>query len=716
MSVRFMLVPIALLAILIGCNKPTNPTNNKSSSNSSTPGSAATLASATDDPNADVGQPLYPAGPKPLTPPPPAPGNDPIAIQCTVQFEDKQQLSAEIDGKIELVATPMTPRMIDPAEPMKLQYVFNLKDVAGKDKEIVYDPAKPHPAIVFHPFDVKKERPYWKLVDGDRVSEGQVLCVLDDQLWLSKKKAARAILDASEDSRKSAKEGVDLSKEKVDLDIRGKNVVAFADLLNDKITYERFVENLCQAIQSIAKAEGDLQEAEVNLRKHAIASRVDGIIRSVAKRPGEFVHAGEKIMEIQSTEKVRLEGNLDAQYFDRVKRHMEVVVEPAVPSAPVKSHAWHRAEVAGIAVTGHAKRPLIVSASLDGSALIWDPNLANDQGGLLSTHSLPHPVGVRAVACTPPGSKSNLVVTGAEDGKLRVWDVSNPAKLPKTPLHEPADSHSSGIHAVAISPDGKYAASAAGREVFIWDLDAGKKLYALPQEHRDTVTSVGFTPQTQLITAAKDGSLKVWKVGAAKAAVTKTIEHRSGVLDTLGVSPDGARVLFDQDKSRIDLVTLDHAQTTGQVTNVGPGIAFSTLAIFGPERAEPGTPADKLPPYIIATAGGEGDLKGGLQVWQVSRAGGRGAEIARLMTPGRVPVVCAAFNPNKEEPFLVVGTDRGTVHVWTPATGLKKRLEGRITNIEATDPRFVTVRVEMTNKDLGLLDRSAATVIVDPSK
>jgi WD40 repeat protein len=185
------------------------------------------------------------------------------------------------------------------------------------------------------------------------------------------------------------------------------------------------------------------------------------------------------------------------------------------------------------------------------------------------------------------------------------------------------------------------------------------------------------------------------------------MEHRSMTVDTLGISPDGGRVLFDQDKSRIDLVTLTDAQTTGQITNVGPGISFANLAIFAPDRG----PKE---PYTIVTAGGEGDLKGGLQVWQLARSGGRGTEIARLMTPGRVPVVCAAFSPHKDIRFLVVGTERGTVHVWTPPSETQKKLEGRITNIESSDPRFVTVRVEMTNKDLKLLDRGAATVIVNP--
>ncbi len=156
-------------------------------------------------------------------------------------------------------------------------------------------------------------------------------------------------------------------------------------------------------------------------------------------------------------------------------------------------------------------------------------------------------------------------------------------------------------------------------------------------------------------------------------------------------------MLFDQDKGRIDLVNLSDGQTAGQLTNVGPNVAFATLAVFGPDHNAPDAPADKLLPYTIVTAGGEGDLKGGLQVWQAPRAGGRSAEIARLITPGRVAVTCAAFSPHKDTPFLVVGTADGTVHVWTPPSEPAKKLEGRITYIDPTDPRYVTVRVEMNN-------------------
>ena len=180
------------------------------------------------------------------------------------------------------------------------------------------------------------------------------------------------------------------------------------------------------------------------------------------------------------------------------------------------------------------------------------------------------------------------------------------------------------------------------------------------------------------------------------------------MVDVLGVSPDGGRMLFDQDKGRIDLVNLADGQTTGQLGNVGPGAAFATLAVFGPDHSTP----EKPMPYTVVTAGGEGDLKGALQVWQAPKAGGRAAEIARLVTPDRVPVTCAAFSPHKDMPFLVVGTAEGTVHLWTPPSEQARKLEGRITFIDYTDPRYVTVRVEMGNKEFPLRDHSTATVIV----
>ncbi len=703
---------------LIGCYRPTLPEGQvKVSSGTSSDGAFSATSHIPDNPNANVGNGLFPPAEAPPTLPPPRINSEPIIIpNCTVQYEDRQTVSAEVDGKIDLIATQMKKRPDGIWE-------YRLPDgtVAATHDPAKFDPKSPHPRIDFNPRDKTAFRdtpaswiPYYKLREGDVVLVDQVLCMLDDSLVSTRKASAAKVKLAASEGQDAAREGVRLTKAKIAL-YEGKNLgISPQDVLNDQITLTRFVENLAQSLQAIAKAEQDYEEAQVMLAKHWVRSRVNGVIRNVAKRDGEYVRAGEKIFEVQSTQTVRLEGNLDVGYFDQVKRDMAVTVERAVPSAPVKSHAWHRQEIAAVAVTGHSERPMVVSAGMDGVALVWDPNLKGDKNRSATPHALPHPVAVRSVACTPPGIDVVLAVTGADDGKVRVWDLANPDMLPNKPAREPADIHSSGVAAVSISPDGKFAVTAAGREVFIWDLAAGKKMYALPDAHRDSVTSLSFSPQAELVTVSKDRTLKRWKLGKEQAAVAQTIDHRSGAVDILGVSPDGSRVLFDQDKSRIDLLNLQDGRTVGQLTNVGPSVAFSTLALFSHDFAEPNTPPEKFPPYMIVTAGGDGDLKGGLQVWQAPRAGGRGAEVARLITPGRVAVTSAAFSPHKNARFLVVGTAAGTIHLWTPPEGPAPKIEGRITNIDSTDPRYVTVRVEMNNRDVGLLDRSAATVIVNP--
>lgn len=664
----------AMAGLLLGCG-------NKNPADKSNP----SANQSGDTRNPDVGSLLYsptaaPAYPTVVN------RREPIVIpNALVQFEERQVIYAEVDGTIELFATYY------------------------KDGEKV-DPDR----TVYHPRDLEKKIPMKRLSESDEVTDAQIIAFMDDQQISARIKGAKEIKASAEVALGFATDGAKQSEKRVVIVKAAfeKGTGSETDLIDAQLTLARFRENEATARQTIAKTSAELAESLVMLDKHRIKSRVNGIIRSIAKRQGEFVKAGEKIMEIEATDRVRIEGQLDVQYATFIHRGMTVNVEPAVPSAPVTSHQGHRQTVTGLAVTSHPDGPLVISVGADGGALVWDPNLGKKTNRPTVPHNLPHPVGVRSVAATPPTAKVMLAITGGDDGKIRVWDVSRRDHLPHSPKMEPEDSHTSAVQAIAISPDGQYFASAAGRDIFVWELASAKKLYALQPEHRDNITAVNFTPQNTLVTASKDGTLKVWKLGKERGAVMRTIDHRAGAVEVLGVSRDGARVLFDQDKGRIDLVDPANGQTIGQIENVSSASAFSTLAIFGPDEVADGTPADKLPPYSIATAGGEGDLRGTVQYWQAPRTGGRGTEVGRLITPGRAPVTAAAFSPVRGEQFLVVGTSTGGVHLWKPATEVRKTHTGRIVNIDATDIRYVTVRVEMDNKLLKLLDHSAATIII----
>lgn len=615
-----------------------------------------------------------------------------------VQFEDRQIVHAETDGLIEVVATYFKPGELERLQREK-------KDLKN--------------LVVYHPRDMGQPPvPMKRLSDGDPVAAGDVLVILDDQLVTARISGATTIKASAEKALTYAKDAVEGAAKRHKLADElfqkgGGDINAVFDAL---LTLARFRENQANAEQAIAKSVAELAESQVVLARHKIKSRVNGLIRTIDRRPGQVVKAGEKIMEIEATDRVRIEGRLDVQYSGAVRRGDTVFVEPAVPSAAIAQHKNHRQAVTGVAVTAHPDGPLVVSTGADGAALVWDPNLTRAAGRSAVPHNLPHGgKPVRCVAATPPGAKALLVVTGDEDGKVRIWDVSNRDNLPKAPKAEPEDAHATAVQAVAISPDGKFAATAAGRDVFLWDLATGKKQYALPAEHRDTVTSVAFNPQSELLTAARDGTAKVWKLGEKAAAAKRTLDHRAGAVDALSASPDGARVLFDQDKGRIDLIDPATGQTVGQIENGSSAGGFGPVAAFGPDEAAPGTAADKLPPYAIATTGGDGELKGTLQYWQAPRTGGRGAEVGRLITPNRTPITCVAFSPIRNQRFVVVGTTAGSVLLWEPPPATRQIHNAVVVNIDATDTRYVTVRVEMSNTELKLMDHSAATIII-PAK
>ncbi|MFO0799921.1 MAG: efflux RND transporter periplasmic adaptor subunit [Gemmataceae bacterium] len=661
---------------------------------SSDPGKPPGAAQLADNPSVDVGAPLYATKPDKKLELAPFTGREPLIVpNCTVQYEDRQMVSAEVDGTIELLAVR------DDAIPAgDVNLVYHPRDLAGL-KQVTVKGKDGKDEVIYDPSELAKLPKYRRLKEGDTVKAGQLITMLDDQLFQARKKAALASKAAADTVIESANEGVKLTLEKLVLTkkARADGGSSRGDELQDQITLTRFQENLAQAGQTIAKSISELEEAQVMILKHRIYSRINGTVRAKSKHPAEFVKAGEKILEIQGTDQVRLEGFLDVQYAGLVRRGMTVTVEPAIPSAPTKTLPLHKAAVTGLAVSSDPQRPIVVSVSADGTGRAWDATTPNG-----AAVSLTHPVAVRSVACSPAGVPA-VAVTGADDGKLRVFDVSKADGIPSDGK-ELEKAHAAAVGAIAFSPDGKFLATAAGRDVWVWDATAWKHLYSLSaNEHRDAVTSLQFTPQGTLVTASRDRSLKVWKLGAEKAAVTRTIDHRTGAVDVLGVSSDGSRVVFDHDKNRLDLLCLADRQTAGTVQNVGPTATFAALAVFNRDDS------------LLLTAGGEGELKGGLQVWTVPPAGGRAAEAARLFTPGRVAVTAAEFSPTAQHKFLAVGTERGTVHLWTaPAT--RKAYTGTVEYVDASDNRQVTVRVIMDNRELGLLDRSGATVVINPGQ
>lgn len=603
---------------------------------------------------------------------------EPIIVDpAIVQYDLKVQVPAQLDAMIELIATPVE-GPVDPNDPL----------------------------ICYHPRDLNKEQPYRRLRENDIVTVGQTLCRLDERNVVAQIEMSEGMIASSNKAIAEGVKALDSYRRVLEVNQKlyngGKGPVSELEIENLRATVARLAQDLAQNEQTKVKSAGEELMARVQLTRYFIKSPVNGRIVKLLKSPGEFAKAGDVIMEIQSTERVRVEGKLDAQYATRLKKGMPAYIEPTVPLGPAPYANWHRQGVTCVAVTAHPGRPMIVSGGEDATALVWDAFKTRQ------SHRLPNPtgVGIHSIATTSAKAKRHLVATGGGDGKVRLWDLSNPDRLPAEPMKTLDGGHTAAVEALAFSPDGRYLASAAGRDVFIWDAD-GNRLYALPGEFRDLVTEIAFTPQATLVTIARDRSIRVWNLGDKGASQTDLIlDHREGNVEVLGVSSDGSRVLFDKDSSRIDVVSLLNAQTIGTVQNTSGTMRFSGLAIFSPDDH-----------YILTTCG-DTDARGELQLWDAPAIGGRASERRRLVTPNRAAVTCAAFTTDPANPFVVVGTQYGGVHYWVPPSADErgKRLTGYVESWLPADARSVQVRIVMENPQAGdqLQDRSMATIIIPP--
>ncbi|HTU17276.1 MAG TPA: HlyD family efflux transporter periplasmic adaptor subunit [Gemmataceae bacterium] len=539
-----------------------------------------------------------------------------------------------------------------------------------------------------------------KLEVGDRVHRGQLLAVVDPQKQMDDVYRKIAKLNGTEVERKNAEDQeAEFSRRyntQLSSNRRTPGSIPLDSLMETHLAYLKHRSEKEVKTKEIAGAQSELRAAWTDLQMHEIHAAIDGVIKVIYKHhQGEAVKPFEPVLEIQNSSRLRVEGRLEEQESRKLAVGMTAIVEATRPQAPRLVISGHLNTVNCVAVS-KGERPVIVSGSDDETLRGWDSLTGEKVWVVWGLRSA-----VRSVACTPPASQRNLACFGCADGTVRLLDLDSPdEKKPR----EMADRHRGPVLGVAFSPDGEVIATCGDdRLIRLWKTETGALLHVLPK-HSGPVTSVQFASATRLVSAAKDNRLIVWDVEAGKPprAIGPRFDGRGGEVLTVGVSPDGKTVLFDQGKE-LRVLTLDKQQIVGTLQNPSDAQNFSTMAIFSPDGK------------TILT---NGSSSGKLQLWRAPVTQPRGSELRQFIWSGTA--TCGAFAPEGRA-FAVTGTQDHKVLVWTLPSQeeIDSRLEARLTLVEKdldTHSRHVRVWAELDSPEWLIPGMRATMVVLPPRK
>jgi len=174
----------------------------------------------------------------------------------------------------------------------------------------------------------------------------------------------------------------------------------------------------------------------------------------------------------------------------------------------------------------------VISGSLDRTLRIWQlPHASAAAGnapsgdplcsGVLAGHSF----GVRAVAAN---FACDLAVSGADDGVLRIWDLSTKA------CTGVLEGHGRPICSIAVDAERSLVWSAAGQgNLKVWDLSLRCCRETL-SGHEGRVAVAVDLERGLAVSGGEEGDLKVWEVESLSCSSTKSAAHR-GPVQTVAV-------------------------------------------------------------------------------------------------------------------------------------------------------------------------------------
>lgn len=244
----------------------------------------------------------------------------------------------------------------------------------------------------------------------------------------------------------------------------------------------------------------------------------------------------------------------------------------------------HGGPVRGLSIDGGHRA---LSASFDYSAILWDLEAREPE---MRTRLIGHDGPVNDAVFLG----ADRALTGSDDGTLALWALGTGKMLRRF------KGHQAKVLDVAVSPDGRLAASASwDRTVGLWRIADGS-LIARLKGHEGPVNTVAFAADgAHVYSGSYDGSIRLWRTdGKTARPVRPVIEYGWGI-NALRLLP-GEQIVFGTQNGDV------------RVIDAGSGREIKVLAPHeGPVLALALSPKRDM----LATGGADGVIR----LWRIGR-------------------------------------------------------------------------------------------------
>ncbi|GAB2789030.1 hypothetical protein GCM10027073_21530 [Streptomyces chlorus] len=247
-------------------------------------------------------------------------------------------------------------------------------------------------------------------------------------------------------------------------------------------------------------------------------------------------------------------------------------------------------------------RPVALAGGTDGALRLWHLDTGHPLGVALRGHR-----GPLSTVATTVLSGVPVCVTAGQDGTVRLWDLDRRRALGR-PLTAPA---ARPLRALAATVTDGRAVAAAGADdgtVVVWDLASRTPLGPPLPGHSDAVLACTFITRDTLLTAGRDGTLRLWSpetyTARPDAPDRPRPEHTERVMGlATAVGPAGRPVLVSD--SGGEYCGNAHSLHVRHVQDLATGhpIGEPVPSYEGPTTTAAITPAEPMPAYTAVLDG-----------------------------------------------------------------------------------------------------------------